>query len=72
MSAAEKARALRLHAVQEGPRVDLDEAERAFAQADEIDVEIGDMVEGEAIAERAQRIERAELVGVEPENGRAG
>ena len=61
-----------LHAAQEGARVDLDEAERAFAQADEIDVEIGDVIQAETIAERAKRIERAKLGGTEPKNGRAG
>ena len=46
-------RSLLLHVVQEGLGVDLDEAERAIAQPGEIDVEIADMVEREAVAERA-------------------
>jgi len=50
-----------LHAAQEGLGLDFDEAEVAVAEPHEIDVEVGDMVEAEAVAERAERIERAEL-----------
>src|SRR5687767_7162542 len=50
-----------LHAVQEGSRVDLEIAEIAVAQTGEIKIEIGDMVERKAVAERAQRIEAAKL-----------
>ena len=46
-------------AAEEGPRIDLDEAEGAVAEADKIQVEIGHVVEREAVAERRERIERA-------------